>query len=466
MMKRLAVFFLLLLGTAQACAEDATLTIDNYLMEVMASNPVVNAAQERNTALQLRVKPAATLEDPFIAFGVDEIPYGETRAQAYRYQISQAFPFPGKLHNREELASNRAHIAESDLQTRRRQLQVIATQYFYRAFYNARAIKLNQEQQALVSAAMSSAQTRYQTGGNTHHDWLLAKMELSTLLVEQHRLQREQFTLQAMMNELRGKPGDGDMPPLVANFANAQDQAVEASLNDQPELAAIDAQSAQANNEYKLAKLEYYPDFVVQVMAMEPRMKDEMNPEESNWGVMIGMNVPLYFSRKQASLVSAARHEQRALELDKQYLLNKLNTEMANARQALASATDIVRLYEKEVLPNTHSALTEARSAYEARRTTLDQYLEILKVKNTQELELLAAHIDVELARTRLKELLSTPPLMRLAPSRPSVFGNGNMGDGMQSSDPVLMGDGMSAGKTTGKTDRAPQSGDSGMSGM
>jgi hypothetical protein len=153
--------------------------------------------------------------------------------------------------------------------------------------------------------------------------------------------------------------------------------------------------------------------------------------------------------------------------MDKLYLRNRLRTEIVNARQALTSARQMVALYEHEVLPSTQSALANAQSGYQARRMELAKYLSILRIQKTQQLELIAARIDVQLAKTRLRELLSTPPLLQLAPSRPTVFGGGDMGGGMQSSDAVSMGSGMSAAKKTGKgTGTAAADGASVMGGM
>jgi hypothetical protein len=133
----------------------------------------------------------------------------------------------------------------------------------------------------------------------------------------------------------------------------------------------------------------------------------------------------------------------------------------------MTSARQMVLLYERDVMPSTRSALANAQSAYQARRMELAKYLSISRIHKTQQLELVAARIDVELARTRLKELLSSPPLLQLAPSRPTVFGGGDMGAGMQGSDAVSMGRGMSAPKKTGKSTGTPKTdGDSGMGGM
>ena len=448
-------------------AASTPLTLNELLEQVDSSNPGLSAAKEYNKALQNRIAPAGLPDDPFIAFGMDEIPYGEQSPQAYRYQISQSLPFPGKLSTREKIASLKAEAAEQETATRRRELKVISIQFFYRAFYNSHAIDLNLKLQRVVRAAMQSAKARYEAGGTEHHDWLLAKMELATLAVEQEKLKREQVWLHTSLNELRGHPAETQFQINTTDFPRVPEPIIDGHFESQPELATLDAQEEQAASQYKLAKLSYYPDFVVQVMAMEPRNMGEMDNEKSNWGVMVGMNVPLYFGHKQSKLAAAARHEQQAAAMDKLYLNNKLKSELVNAGQSLASAQDLLKVYETDVLPSTQLALENARSAYQAQRMELAQYLALEKIQAIQKLELVAARIDVELAKTRLNELLSSPPVLKLAPSRPTVFGAGNMGDSMSASDTVNMGGGMSTPNNSGKKSlQTDQGGNSGMGGM
>ena len=124
-------------------------------------------------------------------------------------------------------------------------------------------------------------------------------------------------------------------------------------------------------------------------------------------------------------------------------------------------------LYKSTVIPTTNLAVQNAKSGYATRRLPLTQYLETLKVQRTQELEYLGAQIDVELARTRLKELLSSPPILRFAPSKPSLFGGGQMGGASMGSDTVNMGRGMSGPTRKSKGSSVPiENGDSGMGNM
>jgi cobalt-zinc-cadmium efflux system outer membrane protein len=463
---KLRVIFFALALAFSAQAQPAELTLEDFVAQVVAANPALAAAEQRSEALKSLIKPAATLDDPFVAFGVDETPFGEQNLQTYRYQASQSFPFPGKLRAREAIATQRANAGGYDSETVRRELIVVATQQFYRAWYNEQALLLNHELQELVRSTMQSAKARYEAGGAEHHDWLLAKIELATLSVEMKKLQREQFSLRSVINELRGRQPNEIVDSIAITFSDDVSADSDKSVEKQPELAALDAQVAQAENEYDLAKKSYYPDFVVQAMAFQPR--SPMDNEESNWGLMVGINVPIYSSRKQANLVAAARHQQHAVDLERQSLRNRLNTEIVNASQALSSARDVLKLYENGVLPDTEMAVANAASAYQARRVELARYLSVLKIQKTQQLEFIAARIDVELAKTRMNELLSSPPLMQLAPSRPTVFGGTEMGGAMQDSDAVSMGRGISADKKIGKTTgmSAGQDSTSGTGGM
>lgn len=443
-------------------AEDE-LDLNRFLSEVSAANPAIEASQSRHSALVNRIKPAATLDDPFVAAGIDEVPFGEYRADVFRYQVSQAIPFPGKISQRESIAKHKAHIADQDTEVLRRELTVIATQYFFRAHYIDEAIALNRELYRLVETSVQSAKANYQSGGSDHHDWLLGKIELANLNVEHSRLVRERNSIHVLMNELRGRAPAEAVGRVVVHLRKDEPADEVADLRSQPELKALDAQFERAESERKLAKLAYYPDFVVQLMAMQPNG----GMETANWGVMVGANVPLYFSRKQSKLADAAVDEQHAVEMERQSLLNKLNTEMFNAKQQLITAKDVVDLYEREVMPATELALVNAQSAYASQRMQLKQYLDVLKVYRTQKLELVAALTDIELARTRIRELLSSPPLMKIAPSRPSLFGGADMGGSMGSTDPVLMGSGMTGGKNVRKAPAASDTGgSSGMGGM
>jgi outer membrane protein TolC len=442
------------------------LTLNEYISQVKQANPTLRSAVLRAKALEHRIDPSGTLDDPFIAGGVDQIPFEGGMGSVTRYQISQTILFPGKLSAKSSAAENRANSAKTDAETFSREITVLATQAFYRLFYNQKALELNNRLKKIIESTVASTKARYKTGEAGHHDWLLAKIEQSIFEVEKLRLLREQKTIQAVANELRDQPVVTPIGILAPQFSNGDLKENELpSLENQPELKSLEFFVSQAENEKKLAKLSYFPDFVIQGMAMYP--SPEMMDEKSNWGLMIGINLPLYFWRKQSELSIAASIDKEAAVLEKRNLENRLNSESLDAKEQFKTARDVAALYESTVIPTTNLAVQNAKSGYASRRLPLTQYLETLKVQRTQELEFLAAQIDVELARTRLKELLSSPPLLRLAPTKPSLFGGGTMGGGSMGSDTVNMGRGMSGPTRKSKGSSIPsESGSSGMGSM
>jgi len=442
-----------------------TLTLTDFLAQVRASNPNLEAAQSRAEALEHRIGPVSTWDDPFVAAGVDEVPFGGGNGSMLRFQVSQTIPFPGKLGARGDAAERRAEAARSDAETSRRTLAVVATQTFYRTHFNHRTIELNEQNRRLIEEMIASTKARYKTGGESHHEWLLAKVELGVLGAEKLRLAREQKALHALLNELRGQPALTPIEFAKVQFRDTKEEIpdVDALLATQPEVKAAQRQADAAEADAHGARLGYLPDFVIQGMAMKPTMAEMGQP--ANWGVMGGINLPIFFWRKQSEQVSAAHAEQNAALAERKSLQNRLNTEIVDATEQLKTARDVVTLYKKDVIPLTEIATKNARSGYAAKRLPLTQLLETLRVGRTQNLELEAAQIDVELAKARLANLLSAPPTMRLAPARPTVFGSGAMGAGMAEgvSGTVNMGSGMS-GPT--RRESKPSSQGSGSSGM
>lgn len=447
------------------------LTLEIFLSQVKSNNPDLQASKLRAEALKQRIDPAGALDDPFVAAGVDEVPFGAGNTYVRRYQVSQSIPFPGKRSTKIAIAENRALTAHSNAETVNREVTVLATQVFYKAYYNTKALELNDQLKILIQTSVESIKSHYQTGDASHHDVLLAKVETSILDIERLRLLREQKILHALLNELRNLPTTTPVGTLSVQFFNNELQESEITdLKDQPELKALEHSVRQAEQEQSLAELAYFPDFVVQGMAMQP--SSNMTEKKSNWGVMVGINIPLYFMEKQAPLEAAATINKRASILEERKMKNRLNSEAIDAKKQFDTAKDVVTLYETEVLPSTTLAVQSAKIDYIAKRISLVQYLEVLKAQRIQELEYLAAQIDVELARTRLKELLSSPPILKLAPTKPSLFGvnamsSGGMGGGGDMvSSTVNMGRGMSTPSKTPSGDSGSRSTGMGGGGM
>ena len=244
------------------------LTLEVFLSQVRSGNPELQSSKLRAEALWQRIEPAGALDDPFVAAGVDEVPFRGGDAYMRQYQVSQSIPFPGKRAAKTAIAESRALSANSDAETSKREVTVLATQVFYKTYYNTKALELNDKLKQLLQSSVESIKSHYKTGDANHHDVLLAKVETSILDIERLRLLREQKILDALLNELRNLPATTTVGTLDVQFPNYDLQEPEdPDLKNQPELKALEYNVIQAEEEQALAELEYFPDFVIQGMA-------------------------------------------------------------------------------------------------------------------------------------------------------------------------------------------------------
>jgi outer membrane protein TolC len=439
-----------LLSAAGPSLAEESLDLDGYLEQVRTANPALVAARERAAGSAHRVLPARAWDDPFLAIGPDGIAEGGGGPELLRYQVSQSIPFPGKRSARGVAAEERSQSAAADVETVERQVIVAATQTFYRALYTERALELNRELTLLVDEAAASGKARYRTGEGAHHEWLLAKAELGVFATERVRLESDVVGLRAELNELRDRPADASFGALVAELAVGGDDGVFASIPESPEIRSLASVARATEAERRGAALAPLPDLVVQGMLEDPR--DPM--EDRMWGVMFGISIPLFWPWKQRELLFAAERERDAALAEKKTIENRLGAELARARAELTAARRTVALYEADVLPATEMALAAARSGYVVGRVSLSDLVGVARARRTQALEHLAARIDFALAHTRIEELLSAPPVLRLAPAAPTLFGTGmaagGMRGGMAPQTAIRVGRGMGLGAARG----------------
>lgn len=448
-------------------------SLNEFVASVKQSNPELEAQKKVAAAEKFRANASGYWDDPFVAVGPDEVPTSDRSAGMMRYQISQTIPFPGRKGARKDAALAQASASEASAVSAERELTVIAVQLYARAFYSQSAITTNREQQKLLGEVLNSTRSRYKTGTGGHHELILAQIEISTLEAEFLRLSRELKVLKAKMNELKSAPPSRPISLETVFLSVSVPKSFEEAMKGQPELLATEAALEVSGSELRSAKLSYFPDIVLQGMYMQPRgepMAGGMGatePVESpSYGFMVGVSLPIFFLGKQSNLSSAAKAGRDAISAQRLALENRLRTEWLEATAQEETAEGLVRLYKKEIIPNTELAARTGRSAYVARRLPLSQFVEILRAQRTQSLEQRAAEIDVAMAKLRKIYLLSRAPQFRLAPMRPTLFGGASMG-GMDESNSgaVNMGSGMRSPIIQKKTG-SQQSDSSGMGGM
>jgi outer membrane protein TolC len=366
-----------------------------------------------------------------------------------RYQVNQSFPIRRKLRARSAAAEASADMIGADVEVVRRSLRVAAVQLFVQALYLQSALETNAKLIETLDDVVASAEARYTTGGaSAHHDVLLATAQRAILERDALVLDRELAVLHAQMNELRGLPPERPAPRLVDDGVLDESSlpSRNAAFADQPELKEAQAMVRAADTRVEVARTVGYPDFAVQLMAMQ-----SLTPGmPSGVGAMVGVSVPIFWKTKQGPGIDAAQVDRQSAARRRDALQLRLEAEWHTAERAYRTSLDTLALYENKVLPAIRAALDSSESAYITQQTRLSELLDVMRAALAAELEHAASQLDVRLARLRLEELLASPSVLRLAPSSPTLFGGGMAGSsagGMDgrgmSSGPVRMGEGI-----------------------
>lgn len=344
------------------------LDLGALVQEVLARNPTLAQMSAAWQAAEARYPQAIALDDPSFAVTLGPASFGSNTVNgAYRFNIEQKYPFPGKRRLRGERALAEAHAAGSDVDDTQLQLIEAAKSAFFDYFLVQRSLVVNDDGLRLLQEFRKNAESRYKTGLVPQQDILQADVELGQQQEKRLELEQRRQIAVARINTLLNLPPDMILPPPPTEIGVADSLPEAAALRTlalerRPDLQALAARLAADQAALALANKEFYPDFTP--FAMYDRFMGN-NSETQPLATMIGVsvNLPVRRERRYAVLAEAqARLNQRRAEIERQ--VNQANFEVQQAHAQVSQSQKAVRLYETTVLPAADSNVKAAQTAY------------------------------------------------------------------------------------------------------
>ena len=165
-------------------------------------------------AAAARYPQAISLEDPmFGATGSPRIFGDHEMDSGYRVEVSQKYPWPGKLRLRGENAAAEARAAGQDVEDMRLQLAQSARDAFADYYLAARGLAVNKEALDLLASIQSDQETLFKTGKIQEQDLLQTRVEIGRQRQRQLELERMLQVARARINTLLHLPPDAPLPP-------------------------------------------------------------------------------------------------------------------------------------------------------------------------------------------------------------------------------------------------------------
>jgi outer membrane protein TolC len=344
--------------------------IKDLLAEALSNNPEIVAAQKRYEASRQRPSQASSLPDPMFSPGYNSSgrPWpgaglGTDVTSNIGLMISQEFPFPGKR----KLAGDMA-VKESEAEWQQYQqtkLGVVSRlkQAYFRRAYAFAAVDVLSRNADLLRKFLKITEARYSVGKAAQQDVFKAQTQITILETKRLQLEREKRARAAEINSLvnrapgspLGRPADLQAMELPAGLKELYASATENS----PMLHRDEKMIQRAEVAVNMARKEYYPDVT-------------LNGGYYNMGGMSPMymfradfKIPLYYFRKQRAAVTeqsqSLAQSRRTYEATNQDLHFRIQDDYSMAE----TASQLVKLYDKAVIPQASLALESSLSSYE-----------------------------------------------------------------------------------------------------
>jgi len=397
-------------GNALAQTPADTLPLAEAVRLARDANPTIQSARLRADAASERIPQAGALPDPMLSLALMNRPvsdFGTSEPMTMNsIQLSQRFPWPGKLGYAKERATHVAAAELLDAEEREAQLLARVKSVYYRLGSADRALAIMRETRELLRNFLDVSSARYAVGSGLQQDVLQAQIAIAQMSEDITVMEQDRVAMAARLNALLGRdatvpigalelPGPGG--PLMP-----VDSLVLVAAETRPALAAARERVDAAEAGYRAARRQLYPDLMVTLgYGQRPQYTDFVT-------LMVGVSVPLFAGSRQLPLrreMEAMRSMEEARERD---LYNETFARLTELRAQAERARNLSTLYAGSVLPQARAAVESALSAYRVGRVDYMTLVANEMTVNRYEIETVRLAAEYHQALAELEALVGT----------------------------------------------------------
>jgi cobalt-zinc-cadmium efflux system outer membrane protein len=370
-MKKIGLWFMVLACTAQLPAQEKTVRLEDLVRTALERSPKIKSMSHEVDAQKHRIAPEGALPDPVLSFGVknmglDRWTVGQEVMSGVGVSLSQAFPFPGKQRLKSEMAAQQALQSEEGF--RAVQLSVIreVKVLYAQLYYYRRARELLLEKRDILSEALRTAEAKYAVGQVAQPDVLKAQVEVSAneemILTMSGMIQAATAGLNSALDyppdNILGLPEEIALTSLPVDFKQVQ----EAGAKSSPMLKRGELMIEEGKLGVAMARKEFYPNFMIQAG------KEFKGALPDMYEVMVGVEIPLFYKKKQAPLLEASISRLNSAREGLGSMKNDLNAMLSEDFVTAKTAENVIKLYKERIIPQASLSLESSMANYLANK--------------------------------------------------------------------------------------------------
>lgn len=363
------VFIAMFFVVSSSAFASEPLSLKPLIDEARVNNPEIKAVQERVSAKEARARAEGALDDPMLKVEIEDIEkdrpldISSDNIMLTRYTVSQTFPFPGKLSLKKKIAFKEVEAARAMLRAKELEISSMVKEAYYDYALAAESIKITQEIKELLSYMARIAEVRYATGQVSQQDVIKVAVETTMLVNDLISLEAEKEIFAARLKAMLGRAQDSIIgePPILPDekVVFKTEDLIGATLRQNPEIKATEAEVDASELEKSLAKKNYYPDFM---LGAAPIQRDG---RFDSFDVMFQMNIPLWWG-KYSNLSGEASSNARSAKAMLMSQRSEKGFEVKGAALKVEAIERMKTLFETGLVSQAEFSFDSALKNYEA----------------------------------------------------------------------------------------------------
>lgn len=399
-------------------------SLADLVNQAIEFNPKIEKARQDWRSVIEKYKIAVGLPDPQLMVTYFPEPI-ETRLGPQDWNASLAFklPYPGKLHQKGQIAYADAEVARIQLNKTIRDVVVAVRESYHELNYIREAQRVAATNSDLLDHLRKVAETSHAENRGELIDVIRAQSQTGQIRYDQLLLADLEQAELASLNSLLNQPteaGLGDLlPEKIQPLIYSLDEIYTLAEAHQEEIRIKTVQVERAASGVKLARSQNRPDFTFGLFYAGIGDPDVPAPPpdagDDAFGVQFGVSIPLWFGQNGAR-VAGARAQKRAAQAE---LIDRINQTRADIRRLhfrLTTAERTFLLYRDELLPQALQSMSLAETWFREEQGSFSDFVEAQAIWYNFNLALERARADYGKFLARIEKTVGHP-LTEIPPS-------------------------------------------------
>lgn len=369
---------------------------NEYIKLAIQLNPKIKMLEKKKEAAHTRIAQVSNLPNPMLGFGLMNLPVtsfslNREPMSGKVIELSQEFPFPGKLKLMGNVESKDVAMIENEIQEMINKIK----KEFLKDYNELRFIRKNldiaYENQKLLKNIAEVIRSSYTVSIASQQNLLRVDLELTTISELIEMLKGMENERVAILNSylLRGS----DSPIYTSDFPEIKFQTMSLdtlllkAMKNRPYVYVLKTAQSKEKTKEKLARYKFYPDFKFSVQYLNrSQIINSHGKSDDLVSFMIGIMLPLNYGGKISSKIYESQYLQQMYEEEINNFKQSLSKEIGSLLSRLNSLQLRIKLIEDGSLIQANENLKTTLTDYQVGKVDfinlIDAQQNLLMIEN------------------------------------------------------------------------------------